>query len=280
MPANGNKIHGQPFLRVFRNIINRSSFLKHSKLIKTLKKYIRGHVFKQTIRELEAVKAYDLWSKNYDAQPGNLMLDLDELLFTKLLAGTDLYNKQIADIGCGTGRHWAKILAYKPAGLTGFDVSPGMLKKLTSKFPSAKTSLITDQRFATTADGSFDVLVSTLTVAHIKDIEEALTTWSRLAKDNAELIITDFHPDALAFGGKRTFNYQNKQIAVRNFVHSLNTIKNILLRYGFQVVCEDKIKIDESVKQYYTDQNAVHVYEKFKGFPIIYGIHFRRVARV
>ena len=246
-------------------------------MIKTLKKYIRTHIFKQSVRETEVVEAYDIWAGNYDNQHGNLMLDLDEMLFARLMAGTELENRQIADIGCGTGRHWAKILKQKPAGITGFDVSPGMLKKLTDKFPGAKTRLITDNRFATTANGSFDVVVSTLTVAHIENIEEALAAWCRVLKENAEIIITDFHPDALAFGGKRTFNHQKKQIAVRNFVHSLTTVKEIVCRYGFETVREEEIKIDESVKHYYSDQNADHVYEKFNGLPIIYGLHFRRV---
>ncbi len=245
-------------------------------MIKTLKKYIKQHVFTPQVKEREVVEAYDLWSENYDAQPGNLMLDLDELLFTKLLHTIDIKNKAVADIGCGTGRHWAKILKESPASLTGFDVSPGMLGKLKEKFPSAKTHTITNNSFSAIADHTYDVIVSTLTVAHIEDIEEALEAWSRILKYKGDIIITDFHPDALAFGGKRTFSHQKTQIAVRNFVHSTNTIREILLKNDFHLVSEDEMKVDGSVEHYYTEKNATLVYEKFKGFPIIYGMHFRR----
>jgi ubiquinone/menaquinone biosynthesis C-methylase UbiE len=245
-------------------------------LIATLKKFIRSHVFKPPVYERDVVEAYDLWAQNYDAQPGNLMLALDEKLFAKLLAGVEIRDKQVADIGCGTGRHWQKLMQYAPAGLTGFDVSPGMLQKLKDKFPSAVTYVIDDNQFKTIADNSFDVIVSTLTVAHIENIEEALKNWCRVLTYEADLVITDFHPDALAFGGKRTFSHQKKQIAVRNFVHSISVIKEILLQYNFKVVMDEEIKIDETVKHYYTEQNAGHVYEKFNGFPIIYGAHFRR----
>ena len=79
-------------------------------MIDTFKKYIKQHVFPSPIKERDVVEAYDLWSENYDMQPGNLMLDLDEILFSKLLTTLEIKNKDIADIGCGTGRHWTKIL--------------------------------------------------------------------------------------------------------------------------------------------------------------------------
>lgn len=246
-------------------------------MIKIIKNYIKRQILPSTIEDKDVVEAYDIWAENYDAQPGNLMLDLDEILFTKLLADLNLENKTIADIGCGTGRHWTKILQQKPASLTGFDISSGMLKKLNDKFPEAKTYVITDNYFNDIANGTYDAILSTLTVAHIKDIEGALKTWCRITKQQDDIIITDFHPNALASGGKRTFRHGDKHIAVQNFVHTTDIIKHILLKEGFTVIAHREIKVDEAVKHYYEQQNALHVYEKFEGQPIIYGIHFKRV---
>ncbi len=247
-------------------------------MITTIKNYIKRHVFAHPVQERGVVEAYDIWAGNYDAQPGNLMLDLDELVFGRLLNNIDIKNKTVADIGCGTGRHWSIILSKEPAGLSGFDVSPGMLKKLEEKFPSASTHVITDNLFSGVDDQTYDIILSTLTVAHIENIEEALAVWCRITKKKGDIIITDFHPDALAFGGKRTFKHQNKHIAVQNFVHSTDTIKAIMLKNNFHVVAEEEMRVDETVKHYYQQQNALHVYERFKDFPIIYGIHFRRVS--
>jgi len=245
-------------------------------LIGTLKKYIDRHVFATAIKETGVVEAYDIWADNYDAQPGNLMLDLDKIVLNELLGNIAVTGKQIADIGCGTGRHWTDILQKEPAGLTGFDVSPGMLKKLKDKFPSANVELITNNHFSDVADGSFDMIISTLTMAHIENIHEALAAWGRIMKPKGDIIITDFHPDALAAGGQRTFKHQNKPVAVKNFVHTTAAIKQVLLKENFTVINEREIKVDGRVKDYYSTQNALHVYEKFKGSPIIYGLHFRR----
>jgi len=155
-------------------------------LIKTFKKYIRKHVFSVPVKEKEVVEAYDLWSEHYDSQPGNLMLDLDEILLSKLFDTVDLKSKHVADIGCGTGRHWAKILQKNPESLTGFDVSSGMLNKLGEKFPAAKTHVITDNNFSFVDDGTFDVILSTLTVAHIENIEEAVDDTVDVKADEEE----------------------------------------------------------------------------------------------
>lgn len=238
--------------------------------------YIRKRLFNRPVIEKSSSEAYDLWSEDYDVQPGNLMLDLDEMLFTALLSETDIKDKDVADIGCGTGRHWPRIFQKHPFSLTGFDVSEGMLNKLEEKFPDANTHQITDDLFLTVKDASFDTIISTLTVAHIENIEDALNTWSRMLKPEGEIIITDFHPKLLAFGGKRTFKHNNVQLSVRNFVHSISTIKDILKDNGFSVIAEEEMQIDETVRHYYEQQNALPVYEQFKGFPVIYGIHLKR----
>jgi hypothetical protein len=98
-------------------------------------------------------------------------------------------------------------------------------------------------------------------------------------KNNADIVITDFHPDALAKGGKRTFEYHHKQVSVKNYVHFTHTVKDALLKNGFRMLNEIAVKVDDTVRHYYTAKNALAVYERFKNTPIIYGIHFRRGER-
>lgn len=245
-------------------------------MLATIKNYLQSKLSAPAVTEKSVVEAYDLWSDEYDKQPDNLMLHLDAQLFLLFTAQTVITGKHIADIGCGTGRHWPAIFSKQPAALTGFDVSGGMLSKLSEKYPEAHTSLITDNLFSAFPDEFYDLIISTLTVAHIEDIEEAMLAWSRLLKPGGEIIITDFHPHTLAFGGKRTFKHNNAVVAVRNYVHPIYTIKEILLKNNFSLLSQEEMKIDESMKPFYIKQNAMHVYEKYKGFPVIYGIHLKK----
>jgi ubiquinone/menaquinone biosynthesis C-methylase UbiE len=242
----------------------------------SLKNYIKKYIFPSQLQEKKSVEAYDIWAENYDNQPGNLMLNVDETMFNSLLKNINIAHKDVADIGCGTGRHWQNILNLNPKKLIGFDVSGGMLKRLEEKFPTAKTKQITDDLFQSIPNGSYDIIISTLTIAHIKNIELALKAWSRILKQNAEIIITDFHPKMLAFGGKRTFSHHNHVIAIENFVHYISSIKEILSANHFELITEEEIIIDERLKHFYMQKDALSIYENYKGFPVLYGLHFKR----
>jgi ubiquinone/menaquinone biosynthesis C-methylase UbiE len=243
-------------------------------MLSTIKKIFGRN--RAMVHQKNSVDAYNLWAEKYDQQPGNLMIDLDEGVFGGLLKGVEINNKAVADIGCGTGRHWKKILKDNPSTLTGFDVSPGMLGRLKEKFPEAITHQITDDSLSFIPDAAYDVIVSTLTVAHIKNIEVALKAWGRILKSSGDIIITDFHPEMLAAGGKRSFAHNNSQIVVENFVHYTNRIEEILQKENFRVISRTERLVDETVKHYYEVQNAMHVFEKFKGSKVIYGIHLKR----
>lgn len=227
-------------------------------------------------KEKEPGAAYDLWAAGYDNQPGNLMLDLDEAVFTDLLNGTTVKGKTVADIGCGTGRHWRKIFAQLPARLIGYDVSAGMLNKLKEKFPGAETFLLKDELLPELPDASCDIIISTLAVAHISSIGKALKEWNRVLRPGGELIITDYHPEALSKGGKRTFKYEGKTVAVKNYIHSIEKIQELAKQLGWKEIRFTERVIDDSVKGYYEKQNALVLFDSFINVPIIYGFHLKK----
>ncbi len=236
--------------------------------------WLKGVFRKQKISEPR--EAYDVWALAYDNQPGNLMLDLDEQITGEFLAGKELAGKTVADIGCGTGRHWKKIFLKSPARLVGFDVSTGMLEKLKEKFPAAETFLLKDNRLQGLANSSCDLLISTLTIAHIENIEEAFSEWNRVLKTGAGIWITENHPEALAKGGQRTFKHEGKLIAVKNYIHSFEKIRALAGQLGWKEIRFTEKIIDDSVKSYYEKQNALAVFEKFRGVRVIYGIHLKK----
>jgi ubiquinone/menaquinone biosynthesis C-methylase UbiE len=245
-------------------------------VLQTIKSFIRRNM--ATISEKGSREAYDLWAENYDDQPDNLMFYLDSLLFTGFMTNIDLKGKNVADIGCGTGRHWPLLYQQQAGNLTGYDVSEGMLHRLHIKFPDADLIKINNDDFlADVQDHTYDVIISTLTIAHIENLEAALLEWCRILKQQGEIIITDFHPLALASGGRRTFQHNHKLIGIRNHVHSTDALKKLFGEQGFTVISEEERVVDETVKHYYEKQNALHVYNNFKGKPMIYGIHLKRI---
>ena len=224
----------------------------------------------------EPAEAYDLWAASYDDQPRNLMLHLDEIVFTSLLGSVDLTGKTVVDIGCGTGRHWQRILERKPAALSGYDVSAEMLKRLRQKHPGAITNLLVGCALKETKDASSDVILSTLTVAHIEDLAEAFSEWDRALKAGGTIIITDYHPSAFEIGADRTFRHQGRLISIRNTIHPLDGVRRLSKGLGWSEAEFVELMIDEAVKHYYEEQNALDVYTRFYHTPIVYGMRMSK----
>lgn len=237
-----------------------------------IKRYIPAYL--ALLFDTDAEHAYDMWSATYDEQPDNLMLSLDEVVFAELIENITFNSKIVADIGCGTGRHWEEIYTKQPIKIIGYDASEGMLAILKSKYPLAETYKLQTNHLEGLPDSSCDIIISTLAIAHIKNIADAFSEWVRILKPNGDIIITDYHPEALAKGADRTFLYNGKQIAVRNYVYSIKKIKNITRKLNLEIETFIERKIDEAVKAYYEKQNALPVFERFNGVPIIYGAHF------
>jgi ubiquinone/menaquinone biosynthesis C-methylase UbiE len=227
-------------------------------------------------RDTNPEAAYNLWAKGYDSQPDNLMLALDELVFAELLQQMEVEEKLIADFGCGTGRHWKKIYDRHPKKLIGYDVSEGMLAMLAAKFPASVTYKLSVNKLPELDDGTVDLIISTLTIAHIEDAAEALQEWNRVLKPGGNLIITDYHPTALQRGGKRTFTHDKKTISIVNYVHSIHELQGIAKQLHWQQLRLIEKEIDDPVKPYYEKQHALAAFEQFKGVPIIYGILFKK----
>ncbi len=219
-----------------------------------------------------SAEAYDIWAGSYDNQPDNLMLVLDEQVFTELFDMVDISGKSIVDVGCGTGRHWKKILEQSPQQLTGFDVSENMLAILQQKFPQAVTHVIHNNSLQPLADKSCDLLISTLTIAHIENAGAALQEWNRVLKPGGSVIITDYHPTALGKGAKRTFKHDDKLVAIKNYVHTIANIIAMAKQLKLLSVRLIEKNIDSGMRPYYEKQDAIAVYEVWKGVPVIYGL--------
>ncbi len=237
-------------------------------------------MYQQLLRRLRpatpARQAYDQWAPRYDSQPGNLMLALDEIVFTALLQHTDLRDKVVVDIGCGTGRHWPLLFEQQPASLTGYDVSEGMLDILRQKYPAATVRILHNDLLPGLASESCDVLLSTLTIAHIPDAYKAIQEWARVTRPGGNIFITDFHPAALAGGATRSFSVAGKKVTIKNYVHSLDKLQQFADALGLRIVNTIEKYIDEDTRPYYEQQGALSLYEQYKGSPVIYGMHLKK----
>jgi ubiquinone/menaquinone biosynthesis C-methylase UbiE len=227
---------------------------------------------------LASEDAYRLWSQTYDAEPDNVLLTLEEDVFGALLSDLPLADKVIVDVGCGTGRHWKRLLAHRPAELHGVDSSAEMLARLRIRYPDARVHLRSGRRISEFGDGSIDVIVSTLMLGYARGLHDELTEWTRLVRIGGEIILTEFHPDAIRSGMKRTFTHQGKTFEIEHERFTVEQLRSLLKSLNLEIVRFQERKLDHTVRASFERQNYADGYRKGLGNPLVVGFRLRRAA--
>lgn len=219
-------------------------------------------------RKRLAVKdAYRLWAESYDNQPDNLVLAMEDEVFTTLLQGVSIKGKRVVDIGCGTGRHWNALLNEHPAQLTGVDVSEEMLDRLKEKYPEA----VVFNDLSKIEDHGADVIVSMLTIGYIADIENALREWHRILRPGGEILVTDIHPEGFRKGMSRTFKHNSSTIEVENYYYPVERLKSSFLQFHCPIEIMEERTITEESKPIFERAGNMNDYQRFIGTPLILG---------
>jgi ubiquinone/menaquinone biosynthesis C-methylase UbiE len=226
---------------------------------------------------MDPASGYDLWSSTYDEERGNLLVAVDEVLFAKLMERAPPHGKIVVDVGCGTGRHWKKILDHEPAELVGYDVSAGMLSRLRARYPKARTYQTSGERLAHTPDGTCDLVISTLTLCHVPKLASAVSEWSRVLRPGGDVLVTDFHPAAAA-DGVCSFRSRGGLVTVTLHRYTMDSLLAAAAQNGLVVVESVERAVDESMRQDYDAFGMLPVFEKMKGVPLLYGLHLRKPA--
>lgn len=153
-----------------------------------------NHRASPTAQDLENSRAYyDEFSKGYEARrgvnvPGGYHDMLDELEsgFVERF-GRD---KDVLEVGCGTGLVLERIAKFAK-NAEGIDLSPGMLQKARERGLSVREGSATDLPFP---DNSFDVTCSFKVLAHIPDIEKALSEMARVTRPGGVVLAELYNP--------------------------------------------------------------------------------------
>jgi malonyl-CoA O-methyltransferase len=213
------------------------------------------------VDKLDARTAYDLWAATYSADSAPSVLD--EELAQQMLAG--LSHTRLLDAGCGNGRRIAGI-----PGAIGMDLSPNMLAA------GAASNVVTgDVRAIPFYADRFDMVWCRLVLGYIPDLLPAYRELARVCAPGGHLLVTDFHPAAVAAGHRRTFNDQAGVVhEIENYVHT-NHI-DVALNAGLTLVSHRDAAVGPSVRDLYLRGIGLKAYKRDEGLKLISAFLFRR----
>ncbi|NEE01475.1 class I SAM-dependent methyltransferase [Phytoactinopolyspora halotolerans] len=139
-----------------------------------------------TVQSVSIQEGYRNWADSYD-QPGNQLIELEQSIVWDILDGLPVGTA--ADVGCGTGRHAAR-LASLGHRVIGVDTSADMLVKARAKVPAGEFYQADLHRLPL-PDRHVDVLVCALALAHVPDLATAMKEFVRVLRPGGHLVISD-----------------------------------------------------------------------------------------
>lgn len=217
--------------------------------------------FRRQISELNTRDAYRLWAPTYAAETATSYLD--EQLAQEMLIG--LPHTTLLDAGCGIGRRIAHI-----PGAIGIDVSPEMLAA------GSATNVITgDVRSMPFASNRFDMVWCRLVLGHVRDPLRAYLELCRVCLPGGYVFVTDFHPDAVAAGHRRSFTDQSGRVhEIEHYVHR-NHI-DLASQAGLSLVSYQDGSVGPSILEYYLRGLGRRAYERDFNLKLVAAFLYRR----
>jgi len=177
-------------------------------------------------------KDFDKEAANWDENPGRVKLakEIAEAIIKQVVLRPDM---RLLDFGCGTGLLSIELQS-RVGSVTGVDSSAGMLdifKAKTAKFElNHIETLLFDFEKGETPEGSYDVVVSNMTLHHIKDVRPLFDLFSKVTTPGGYLCIADLDLE------DGQFHEDNTGVFHHGFDRTI--LKGFFLKTGFRDILE------------------------------------------
>lgn len=216
-------------------------------------------------------EAYRLWAPSYDRE--NALTALEARVVAEVSPRTT--GRSLLDAGCGTGRRMARAPG-APRRAVGIDLVPEMLRAAATD-PGGALRTAADVRALPFPAATFDLLWLRLVAGHLPALEDAYRELGRVASGGAALVVSDFHPEAVAAGHRRTFRDEAGRIrAVEHHVHTVGDHERVARGTGWTIDRLVEAPAGEAERAYYARAGRLEQLERERALPLILVVCLRR----
>lgn len=222
------------------------------------------------IDHLTTREGYDGWAGIYDDEDNPLIrLETPQV---ELLLG-DVRGLNVADIGCGTGRH-ALACSARGARVTGLDFSEGMLAKARAK-PGAEGVRWIAHDLASRwplESEAFDRVICGLVLEHIADLKHLFEEMGRIVRRDGWIVVSAMHPAMMLRGvqARYTNPQTGRETRPRSYPHSISDFVMAAVRAGLRIEHLSERAVDEALAE--QSPRA----RKYLGWPMLVMMGLRR----
>jgi malonyl-CoA O-methyltransferase len=178
----------------------------------------------------------------------------------------------LLDLGCGTGRRLSGDLS--PAeDAVGVDLSVAMLRAGRARGRLAAADALALPFRAEV----FATVWCRLMIGHVAHPEEVYRDMARVARPGATVIVTDFHPDAIAAGHTRSFRDQAGALhIIEHHTHTHDQHAQAAAAHGLTLVETHHGAVGPAVRDIYARSEKLAWYDRDLGLRLLLALRFRR----
>jgi cytosine/adenosine deaminase-related metal-dependent hydrolase/ubiquinone/menaquinone biosynthesis C-methylase UbiE len=147
---------------------------------------------------------------------------------------------RVVDLACGTGRWLQRLISRGPRKVVGLDLSLGMLRRANDLVPLHGQVACADCESIPLQDRSGDVVLCSLALDHIPELERFASEASRITAAGGILVLSEFHPEAHERGWKRAFRSGADNFELAVTPRPLSRVHEAFEAAGFELeTCEE-----------------------------------------
>ncbi len=214
---------------------------------------------------------YDQWAKYYSEDQDTIFLfDLEKQCVINML---NLHkNNKFLDIWCGIGKYIPLVLK-RTQNIICSDLSKEMIKIISSKYPTIQCIQSDLTKKLPFKGWSFDKILCTQTIKHIKNISSTFKEIHRILRKNGEFVFTVIHPEANWEWYMLKHKNENK-VEWDCYItrHTLWEILNAINDANMELIWMQQMTVWKEVRELLTNNS----YKTLQWKPLVLSIKVRR----
>ena len=219
-------------------------------------------------------EGYERWARTYDETP-NPLLALEERHLTSILP--DVVGSDVLDLGCGTGRRLACLLARGARSVVGIDLSAAMLGVARGRAGIRDRLVLADGLQLPFRASVFDFALSSFALNHIKDMEAIAQELVRAMKLNGHLLICEMHPEAYAQGWRPGFRDVRSSVQIETVSHSAESVLSCFRSNSFALLRLHDLFFAEPERPIFLEAGRGGMFERASQVPAIQVYEFKKM---
>lgn len=220
---------------------------------------------------LDAQQAYAQWASSYDETP-NPLLALEERTLAPILS--NLFEQNVVELGCGTGRWLHRLEAMGARSLTGVDLSEAMLAEAKRKCLPSTRLIHADCTTVLLPGRAADCILASFLLSYVPDLRKFAAAAAHILRPGGTIIVSDLHPNMSSYGWRRTFRTAGSSFEIATFKYRLPDLINVMSATGCILEAISEPCFGEEEAAIFHQNGMLDSFLRVESLPVIYWAQF------